>query len=190
VDESGSSPSFLPTGRVEKLGWWWHSPTRWVLRWPTWSCVRVGRKRELRRRCTQSKRRQGGAQGSAHCGVGCDGGGGRSSDDRAAPRGSLLHRWGEGGEWRKPASKKNVVVRQRRKGGSAMALPVEERSVTGRRGLLGQRRRHGFGQWRRRCWAAFKRERAAPWWPSGRGTAQGGRWRQCSDERARRKERS
>jgi hypothetical protein len=32
---------------------------RWVFRWPVWSCVRVQRKRELRRRCTQRKRRKG-----------------------------------------------------------------------------------------------------------------------------------
>jgi hypothetical protein len=52
---------------------------------------------------TRRKRQQGGggARGSAHRGVGRDGGGGRSSSDRAAPRVELLHKWGEGGEgWR------------------------------------------------------------------------------------------
>jgi hypothetical protein len=104
------------------------SPTRWVLQWPAWSCVGVGRKRGLRRSYTRRKRQQGGggARGSAHRGVGHDGRGGRSSGDRAAPRGELLHKWGEGGEGRRPASKKNTAARQRREGGNAMALPAEE----------------------------------------------------------------
>jgi hypothetical protein len=77
---------------------------RWVLRWPVWSCVGVGRKRELRHRCTRRKRWQGGARGSAHRGVGHDGGGGRSFGDGAAPHSELLHRRGEDGEERQPAS--------------------------------------------------------------------------------------
>jgi hypothetical protein len=104
VGEGGSSSELLADGKGGKPGRWRRSPMRWVLRWPAWSCIGVGRKRELRRRCTQRKRRQGGARGSAHCGVGHDGGGGRSSGDGAAPRGELLHRRGEGGEGRQPAS--------------------------------------------------------------------------------------
>jgi hypothetical protein len=50
------------------------------------------------------KKAQGGAQGSAHRGESHDGGGGRSSDGRAAPHGELLHTWREGGEGRQPAS--------------------------------------------------------------------------------------
>jgi hypothetical protein len=63
--------------------------------------------------------------------VGRDGGGGRSSSDRVAPRGELLHRWGEGGEGRQSASEKTAVAR-RREGGGATALTTKERSATGR----------------------------------------------------------
>jgi hypothetical protein len=61
-----------------------------------------------------------------------DGGGGRSSSDRVAPCGELLHRWGEGGEGRQSASEKNALARRRGEGGGATALPTEERSATGR----------------------------------------------------------
>jgi hypothetical protein len=68
--KAAAHPSFLPMGMAEKPGWWRRSPTRWVLQWPAWSCIGVGRKRELRRRCTKRQRRQGGARGSAHHGGG------------------------------------------------------------------------------------------------------------------------
>jgi hypothetical protein len=73
---------------------------RWVLRWPVGFCVGVGRKRGSGAAIPGEKGSRGGARGSAHCGVGRDGGGDRSSGDRAAPRGELLNKWGEGGEGR------------------------------------------------------------------------------------------
>jgi hypothetical protein len=68
-----------------KTVWRRRSLMRWVLWWPAVSCIVVGKRRKLMRRCTQRKRRQGGARGSAHRGV--------------------------GGEGRQPASEKNAVTR-------------------------------------------------------------------------------
>jgi hypothetical protein len=61
--EAAAQRSFLPTGRVEKLGRRRRSLTRWGLWWLAGSCVRVGRERKLRRKCTRRKRRQGGCSG-------------------------------------------------------------------------------------------------------------------------------
>jgi hypothetical protein len=100
VGGGGSSLELLADGKGGKIGRRQRSPTRWVFRWPAVSCVRVGKRRKLRRRCTRGKRWQGGARGSAHRGGGRDGGGDRSFDDGAAPHGELLHRRGEDGEGR------------------------------------------------------------------------------------------
>jgi hypothetical protein len=77
--EAAAHRSFLPTGRVEKPGQQRRSPMRWGLRWPAGSYIGVGRKRKLRRKCTQRKRRQVSARGSAHRGGVSDGGGGRTT---------------------------------------------------------------------------------------------------------------
>jgi hypothetical protein len=61
--EAAAQRSFLPTGRVEKLGRRRRSLTRWGLWWLAGSCVGVGRERKLRRKCTRRKRRQGGCSG-------------------------------------------------------------------------------------------------------------------------------
>jgi hypothetical protein len=58
--EAAADRSFLPTGRVEKPGWWRRSPMRWGLRSPVGSCVGVERERKLRLKCTRRKRWQGG----------------------------------------------------------------------------------------------------------------------------------
>jgi hypothetical protein len=47
---------------------------------------------------SEKKVARGGARSSAHRGVGHDGGGGRSSSDRVAPLGEILHKWRECGE--------------------------------------------------------------------------------------------
>jgi hypothetical protein len=128
----------------------------------------------------------GGARGSTHCGVGCNGGGGRSSGDRAAPRGELQHKWGEGGEGRRPASEKNAVARRCGEGCGVTALLVEEWKHGRAEGLWLARTAtvqlsrtsvgaHGFGpatsgagfRQRSRSERAFMARRAALWQPGG-----------------------
>jgi hypothetical protein len=100
VDASGSSPELLDNGKGKKtetaaafsddVG----APVACVvLRWG-------GKEEGAQAQVYLEKKAVRGARGSTHCGVSRDGGGGRSSDDRAAPPGELLHRWGEGGEGR------------------------------------------------------------------------------------------
>jgi hypothetical protein len=128
----------------------------------------------------------GGARGSAHCGVGCNGGGGRSSGDRAAPRGELQHKWGEGGEGRRPASEKNAAARRCGEGCGVTALLVEEwkhgraeRRWLARTATVQLSRTsvgaHGFGpatsgagfRQGSRSERAFMARRAALWQPGG-----------------------
>jgi hypothetical protein len=59
VGGGGNSPELLVDGKGGKTGRRRRSPTRWVLRWPTVSSVRVGMRRKRRRRYTWRKRWQG-----------------------------------------------------------------------------------------------------------------------------------
>jgi hypothetical protein len=96
--KAAAHPSFLPMGRGDKIG------AAAVFSDEVGATVaggvlcQGGKEEGAQAQLYPEKKAAGGAQGSAHHGVGHDGGGGRSSGDRAAPRGELLHKWGEGGE--------------------------------------------------------------------------------------------
>jgi hypothetical protein len=60
MGDGGSSPKLLADGKGGKIGTA-TSRTRWVLWWPVWSYVGVGRKRGLGCNYTRRKRRLGGA---------------------------------------------------------------------------------------------------------------------------------
>jgi hypothetical protein len=86
---------------------------------------------------------KGGARGSGHHGVGHDGGGGRSSSDRVAPCSQLLHRWGEGGEGRRPSLEKTAVVRRHGEGGGVVDIQTQEQNTAGQQGDGAQTRSVG-----------------------------------------------
>jgi hypothetical protein len=99
--KAAAHSSFLPTGRGRKIG------TAMAFSDEVGALVasgvlRQGGKEEgaQAQLYPEKKAAKGGAWGSAHRGVGHDSGGGRSSGNRAAPSGELMHKWGEGGEGR------------------------------------------------------------------------------------------
>jgi hypothetical protein len=160
-----------------------------VLRWPAGSYVRVGRKRGLRRSYTERKRQQGGGR---VLGAPVTVEWVTTAEAVEAPViGQLLVASSCTNGEKVVKGDRKEGVRQPVAWGRAAALPAEERSVTGQRGgvsrsdseamTLGHarsggaqiaRRRHGFGQRRRRSrlWTGavgwpLRREHATPWRP-------------------------
>jgi hypothetical protein len=89
--EAAAHRSFLPMGRVEKLGRRRRSPMRWGLRWPVGSCVMWGGRGSSGASVSGEKGgKWGGARGSAHCGGVHDGRGGQTTAVARSDRGTTL----------------------------------------------------------------------------------------------------